>query len=285
MIEDDLAGKVAVVTGAGGMKGLGRAIASTFAQRGAGLALTDAPRGAVTRPPPEVEAGWQGVLSVAEEAREHGADAFATDCDLRDGAAIDDFIDGVLGRFGRIDVLVNNHRALMGRDQVPMTELDEAVWREFFEINVHATFHLTQRVARAMVERGRRGRIIHIGSDMSRRALPRTAAYAASKFALVGFTQACALDLAEHGITVNIVCPGPIETGRFSHRELAQAEERGLAYQEIREEVLAAQAKAIPLGRVAKPAEVAELVAFLASERGGYITGQAINVNGGMVMN
>jgi len=280
----DLDGKIAIVTGAGGMHGLGRAIASTFAARGAALALTDAPRGALPAPPPEAEAGWQGVASVAEEARAAGVDAHAAELDLNDGAAIDRFVDDVIERFGRVDVLVNNHRALMGRDQVPVPELEEEVWREFFEINVHATFHLTQRAARAMIERGVRGRIIHIGSDMSRRALPRTAAYAASKFALVGFTQACALDLAEHQITVNIVCPGPIGTGRFSYREMAEAEARGLSYEQIRAEVLARQSQSIPLGRVAEPAEVAEMVAYLASERGAYVTGQAININGGMVM-
>jgi len=280
----DLEGKVAIVTGAGGMHGLGRAIVSTFAGQGAALALTDAPRGVLPVPPPEAEAGWRGVASVAEEARSAGADVLVSEVDLEDGAAIDRFVDDVLARFGRVDILVNNHRALMGREQVPFYELDESVWREFFELNVHATFHLTQRVAAAMIERGTHGRIIHIGSDMSRRALPRTAAYAASKFALVGFTQACALDLAEHEITVNTVCPGPIGTGRFSYREMAEAEERGLSYDQIRQEVLARQAQSIPLGRVAKPAEVADLVAYLASERAAYITGQAININGGMVM-
>ena len=281
----DFEGKVAIVTGAGGMQGLGRVIASTFARRGAALALTDAPRGALPLPPPEAEAGWQGVTSVAAEARAAGSDAFATELDLKEAAAIDGFVADVLARFGHVDILVNNHRALMGRDRVPMPQLEEEVWREFFEINVHATFRLTQRVARAMIERGTGGRIIQIGSDMSRRALPRTAAYAASKFALVGFAQACALDLAEHGITVNTVCPGPIATGRFSYRELAEAEQRGVGYEQIRQEVLAAQGKTIPLGRVARPEEVAELVAFLASERAAYITGQAINVNGGMVLN
>ncbi|MDX1540623.1 MAG: SDR family oxidoreductase [Geminicoccaceae bacterium] len=281
----DLRGKVAIVTGAGGMHGLGRAIASAFAREGAALALSDAPRGALPQPPPEVDAGWEGLTSVVEEARAAGADACGAEVDLKDAKAIDRFVDDVLARFGRLDILVNNHRALMGRDAVPMPELDEGVWREFFEINLHATFRLTQRAARAMIERGTAGRIVHIGSDMSRRALPRTAAYAATKFALLGFTQASALDLAEHRITVNTVCPGPIRTGRFSHRELAEAEKRGLSYEQIREEVLAGQAEAIPLGRVAEPAEVAELVAFLASERAGYITGQAVNVNGGMVMN
>jgi meso-butanediol dehydrogenase / (S,S)-butanediol dehydrogenase / diacetyl reductase len=149
---------------------------------------------------------------------------------------------------------------------------------------VHATFQLTQRTARAMIGRGIRGRIIHIGSDMSRRALPRTAAYASSKFALIGFTQAGALDLAQHGITVNAVCPGPMGTGRFSYREFAEAERRGLGYDQIRQEALTALAKNIPLGRVARTREVAELVAFLASDRAAYITGQAININGGLVM-
>ena len=110
-----------------------------------------------------------------------------------------------------------------------------------------------------------------------------TAAYAASKFALVGLSQAAALDLAPHGVTVNVVCPGPVRTNRFNFAERARAEAAGLPLEVVREQGWDEKGAAIPMQRAAEPEEVAEMVAFLASDRAGYITGQAYNVNGGML--
>ena len=274
--------RVALVTGAGGRAGIGRAIALALARDGVSVALTDTRRDAATLPPDEVEAGWRGIESVAEEVQAMGVDAHAFYCDLRDPAAIGTLVQDVVGRFSRLDILVNNARALMGQDAVPITELPLSVWEGFMAINATAPFLLMQAAGRQMVAQGRGGRIVSIGSDMSKRALPRTAAYAASKFALVGLTQAAALDLVEHGITVNAVCPGPVRTNRFNYAEKARADAAGLPLDQVREQGWDDKASMIPMGRPAEPGEVAELVAFLVSGRASHITGQAYNINGGM---
>ncbi len=274
--------RVALITGAGGRGGIGRAIAQALARDGFTLALTDVRRDPDTLPPDEVASGWRGIESVADEAREQGVAAQTFWCDLRDPHAIESLVADVVARLGHVDVLVNNARALMGRDSAPVTELDLDVWQTFLAINSTAPFLMMQSVARRMIERGRGGRIVSIGSDLSKRGLPRSAAYAASKFALLGLTQSAALDLADHGITVNAVCPGPVRTNRFNYAEKARADAAGVPLDEVREQGWDEKAKAIPMGRAAKPEEVADLVAFLVSDRAGYITGQAYNVNGGM---
>ncbi len=274
--------RVALITGAGGRGGIGRAIARALAADGIALALTDIRRDPDTLPPDEVACGWRGVDSVAEEARSLGVDARPFHCDLRDPDAIETLVASVVDAFGHVDVLVNNARALMGRDSRPVTDLSLEVWEGFLAINATAPFLLMRAVARRMVARGRGGRIVSIGSDMSKRALAKTAAYAASKFALIGLTQAAAMDLAPHGITVNAVCPGPVRTNRFNFAEKERADAEGVSLDVVREQGWDDKARAIPLGRPAAPEEVAALVAFLVSDRAGYVTGQAYNINGGM---
>jgi NAD(P)-dependent dehydrogenase (short-subunit alcohol dehydrogenase family) len=132
-----------------------------------------------------------------------------------------------------------------------------------------------------MVEKGGGGRIINIASDASKRARPNTAAYTTSKFAVIGLTQASALDLAPHRITVNAVCPGSVNTDRLNYWEADQAQAKGVSLEEFRASIVAEAAKSVPLGRIAEPEDVANLVAFLASDDAAFITGQAYNVNGG----
>lgn len=274
--------RVALITGAGGRGGIGRAIARAFASEGITLALSDVRRDSATLPPDEVASGWRGIDSVAHEAREAGVEAESFYCDLTDLEAIDAMVASVIARFGRIDILVNNARALMGRDRAPVTELSREVWNTFLAVNATAPFVLMQTCARHMVERGGGGRIISTGSDMSKRGRAMGAAYAASKFALLGLTQSVAMDLAPHGITVNAVCPGPVRTNRFSYSEQAEAAAAGLALDVVRERSWDDKGTSIPLGRPAEPEEIAAMVVFLASEKAGFITGQGYNINGGM---
>ena len=276
------AGKVALITGAGGRGGIGRAVAQRLARSGISLALSDVRRAPETLPPDELGTGWRGIESVVDEARSSGVKAEPFYCDLADADAIDTLVEQVIGSFGRIDILINNARALMGRDSEPVTDLPLEVWNTFLAINATAPFLLIRSVARHMIDGGVGGRIVNMGSDMGKRAAAKRAAYAASKFALIGLTQAASLDLASHGITVNAVCPGPVRTNRFSYAQQAQAEATGVPLEVVREQGWEQMAKQIPLGRPAEPEEVAELVAFLASEQAGYITGQAYNINGGM---
>ncbi len=278
-----LEGKVALVTGAGGMRGVGRATVMKLAGLGADVALTDVHRETEDLPPAEVRNSWRGIDAVREEVEAEGRAAFPVYCDLGDSAQIERMVDQVMDHYGRIDILVNNARAIIGRDKVPVTELDQEVWEHFLRINTTAPYLLTKEVGRRMIEAGNGGRIINIASNASKQASATGAAYSASKFAVLGLTQASALDLAPYGITVNAVCPGPINTDRMSYWERDQAAERGISQEEFRGQIVQAGAQASPLGRIAEPQDVANVVAFLAGDDASFVTGQAYNVNGGLL--
>jgi 3-oxoacyl-[acyl-carrier protein] reductase/meso-butanediol dehydrogenase/(S,S)-butanediol dehydrogenase/diacetyl reductase len=277
----NLDGKVALITGAGGMRGIGRATALKLASQGADIALSDVQRKPDNLPPQEVQARWRSIDSVAEEVEALGRRCLKVWCDLTVTAQIESMVRQTAEHFGHLDILVNNARAIIGRDRVPITELSEEVWRHFLEINTTAPFLVTKFVGQAMIRQGRGGRIINIASDASKRAKPMTAAYTSSKFAVIGLTQAAALDLAPHRITVNAVCPGTVNTDRLNYWEQAQARAQGVAPEEFRAQIVANSAKATPLGRIAESEDVANLVAFLTSDEANFITGQAYNVNGG----
>src|SRR5688572_10288338 len=259
---NSLDGKIALVTGAGGMKGIGRATALKLASHGADIVLSDFKREPENLPPQEVAARWSSIDSVAEEVEALGRRCLKIWCDLTVTAQIEAMVSRAVGHFGHVDILVNNARAIIGRDRVPITELDEGVWRHFLEINTTAVFLVTKHVGQVMVRQARGGRIINIASDASKRAKAMTAAYSSSKFAVLGLTQASALDLAPHGITVNAVCPGTVNTDRLNYWEQAQARDKGVAPEAFRAEVVANASKATPLGRVAESEDVANLVAF-----------------------
>jgi NAD(P)-dependent dehydrogenase (short-subunit alcohol dehydrogenase family) len=278
-----LESKVALITGAGGMKGIGRATALKLAAQGADIAVTDVQRPPEDLPPGEVRQQWRGIESVAEEVEALGRRCLRVWCDLRDSEQIQAMVRQVAEHFGHIDILVNNARAIIGRDKVPITELREDVWQHFLAINTTAVFLCTKFIGQSMVRQGQGGRIINIASDAAKRASAMGAAYAASKFAVLGLTQASALDLAPYGITVNAVCPGPVNTDRLSYWERAQAEAQGMFLEAFRAKIVAEAGQRTPLGRIAEPEDVAGLVAFLASEEARFITGQAYNVNGGLL--
>ena len=278
-----LEGKVALITGAGGMRGVGRATVMKLAGMGADIALTDVHRETEDLPPAEVRNSWRGIDAVSEEVEAVGRRAFPAYCDLGDSAQIERMVEQVMDHYGRIDILVNNARAIIGRDKVSVTELEQEVWEHFLRINTTAPYLLTKEVGRRMIEAGNGGRIINIASNASKQASATGAAYSASKFAVLGLTQASALDLAPYGITVNAVCPGPINTDRMSYWERDQAAERGISQEEFRGQIVQAGAQASPLGRIAEPQDVANVVAFLASDEASFVTGQAYNVNGGLL--
>jgi NAD(P)-dependent dehydrogenase (short-subunit alcohol dehydrogenase family) len=278
-----LHGKVALITGAGGMRGVGRATALKLAQQGADLALTDVHREPEDLPPGEIRLGWRGLDSVAEEVQALGRRCFTSACDLGQSDQVTRLVQQVIGHYSHVDILVNNARAIIGRDKVPVTELAEDVWQHFLAINTTAVFLLTKLVGREMIRQGRGGRIINIASNASKQASARGAAYSASKFAVLGLTQASALDLAPYSITVNAVCPGPINTDRLSYWERARAEEEGIPLEDFRARIVKEAGQATPLGRIAEAEDVANMVAFLASEEAAFITGQAYNVNGGLL--
>jgi len=276
-----LDGKVALITGAGGMKGIGRACALKLASQGADIVISDFKREPKDLPPQEVKAQWRSIDSVAEEVQTLGRHCLKIWCDLTVSVQIEEMVRRATEHYGHIDILVNNARAIIGRDRVGITELREEVWQHFLRVNTTAVFLITKFVGQVMIEKGNGGRIVNVASDASKRAKPNTAAYTTSKFAVIGLTQASALDLAPHRITVNAVCPGSVNTDRLNYWEADQAQAKGISLEEFRAGIVADAGKSVPLGRVAEPEDVAKLVAFLASDEAAFITGQAYNVNGG----
>ena len=278
-----LEGKVALITGAGGMRGIGRATALKLAELGVDLALTDVLRDVDDLPPGEIRAEWKSVDSVSEEVRQLGRKCLPIYADLGDSKQIESVVKQTVDHFGHIDIMINNARAIIGRDRVPVTELDEGVWHNFLDINTTAPFLFTKFAGREMVRQGSGGRIINMASNASKQASATGSAYSASKFAVLGLTQASALDLAPYQITVNAVCPGSTNTDRTDYSERAVAESEGVSVEEVRARVVAEAARRSPLGRMGESEDVANLVAFLLSDEASFITGQAYNVNGGIL--
>jgi NAD(P)-dependent dehydrogenase (short-subunit alcohol dehydrogenase family) len=275
-----LEGKVAVITGCAGEHGFGRAIAQRFAREGASLALSDVS----TRGAHVVEGKkttWRGLDDLEAELREVGCSVLAQVVDVTSERQVEAAIEATLARFGRVDILVNNAAAPPGRDRISVTELTSEAWDFVLDVNLKGSFMCTRAVANAMIKRKTRGRIINISSTCGKVGYVGMSAYCASKFGLIGFTQATAKDLALHGITVNAICPGLADTDRADYYG---AKPDGTFDDALRTEGLSRRAREVPLGRLAMPDDIAELTAFLASEGAAYITGQSINLSGGLIM-
>jgi meso-butanediol dehydrogenase/(S,S)-butanediol dehydrogenase/diacetyl reductase len=276
-----LEGKVALVTGSGGEHGFGRAIARRLAAAGADLILTDVAPAGVRVVATKPGTGWRGLEAVADEVRGAGRRAVTALVDVRAAGQVREAVALADRTFGRIDILVNNAAAPPGADRVPLVELPEEAWHLVLETNLTGTYLCSKAVAGLMLARGTRGRIINMSSNCGKVGYARLAAYCASKFGVVGLTQALAMELAPHGITVNAICPGSADTDRLDF--LGRRPDGGFD-EALRARALAERAAQIPLGRVATAEDVAELAAFLASDAAAYVTGQAINLAGGAIM-
>ncbi len=189
-----------------------------------------------------------------------------------------------LDAFGRVDILVNNAGSRPGRDRVPVVELEEDAFDEVMRVNVRGTYLCSRAVARHMVGRGGPGKIISIASGAGKKGIARYAAYCASKFAIVGFTQALAQELGAQRINVNAICPGLVDTERVDFIAAALVPE-GQSSQEHRAMMVRERSERVPLGRIAAGDDIAKMAAFLASSESDYMTGLSISVSGGAEMN
>ena len=273
-------GKIVLVTGCGRVRGMGRAIALAFARAGADVVATDIAAGGTRNENEEgleeIRLGWKGLDSLAGEIQGFGRSVLTLVGDVSRAADAEQFVAEALARLGRVDVLVNNAAAPHGADRRLLWEVPEEAWDLVLDVNLKGTFLMSRAVIPHMLSR-RAGRIINMASVSGKRGTARRGAYTASKFGVIGLTQAMAQELAALGITVNAICPGSVDTSR---RESTSRRERALAERDPSAPVLGLP----PTGRIARPDDIARLALFFASEQCDHITGQAWNVDGGTVM-
>ena len=275
----NLHGKVALVTGAGGKNGIGRAIATRLAKEGADVAVND-----ITEHPYAADqADWQGLPDVVREIEAMGQRAISVVADVGDAGQVKEMVNETVAHFGKIDILVNNAGTIAGKDRVPVVDLAEEDWDRVQRVNVKGVFLCSQAVARHLIAQGTGGKIINMSSVTGKRGSARFAAYSASKFAVIGFTQSLACELAPYRVNVNAICPGLVDTERVTHLASVLMPDNLSADEQLSEYTRQSEAN-VPLGRLAEGADVAKMAAFLASDEAAYLSGVSITVSGGTVM-
>lgn len=246
--------RIALVTGGAG--GIGRAIAQALASDGRGVAVADLR---------EREAAQTAAAIEAEGGR-----AVGVAMDVTDGASVAEAVERTERELGPVEILVNN----AGWDELrPFLETDEPFWDRVIEINYKGCLRTTRVVLPDMVERGW-GRLVNIGSDAGRVGSSLESVYAGAKGGVIAFTKTIAREAARHGVTANTVCPGPTRTPLLE----------GMAAEAGGEKLVESLTRAVPMRRLGEPEDIAAAVAFFASDRAGFITGQTLSVSGGLTM-
>jgi NAD(P)-dependent dehydrogenase (short-subunit alcohol dehydrogenase family) len=271
----NLSGRTALVTGCARSNGLGRSIAIALASVGADVVVSDIST-AGTRNRNEAghdDGEWRGLDSVVDELRAIGSRSLGLVGDVGERADAERMVDEVLAQYSRIDILVNNAGAPVGSDRNLIWEVPEEAFDLVMRVNTKGVFLMSAAVSRHFVARPGGGRIVNISSGAGRKGFAGSGPYCASKFAVIGLTQVLALELAPYGVTVNAICPGPIQTSRTG----------GLRVDAVPSASAPAFAQ-IPLGRLGAPNDIAEAVVFLAGDESSFITGQSLNVDGGQQM-
>lgn len=271
--------KVAIITGAGRKKGLGEGIARRFAEEGATVVITDIGKPSGDHLPAENIGTTDEMEGVAQAIREDTGGTIVTmACDVRSEEDIVRCIDDTVKQFVRLDIVVNN--AGIGYIMKPLTDLSIDEWDIVLDVNLRGPFLFTKHAAKQFVSQGGGGRIINIASQAAKSPAPLLVHYTSSKHGMVGLTRTAAVELGEHGITVNAVCPNHVTTGLGA----VQNDRRGKVLGTDTEGVLDFRKAKIPLGRVGLTTDTANVCVFLASDEAAYITGEAMNVSGGEEM-
>ena len=256
----ELQGQVAIVTGAG--RGIGRATALELARMGADIVVAELDR--------------VGADGTAAEVKGLGRRALVVPTDVTSRAALATMVERAKAELGRIDVLVNNAGIYRAAASLDVTEEH---WDAIMNVNAKAVFFATQAVLPVMIAQ-KRGNIVSLASMAAKVGSKSNLPYNASKAAVVSMTKSLALAHAADGIRVNCVCPGFVETDMWTVVSREQSALMGVSPEEFNRQRLSQ----VPLGRMERPEDVAQVIGFLASDKSGYMTGQAINVTGGLVM-
>jgi NAD(P)-dependent dehydrogenase (short-subunit alcohol dehydrogenase family) len=279
---NSLEGKVAMITGAGSKRGMGHAIAVRLAREGADIVIIDkeiAPKSIWPG-----DENWGGLNDVAAEIKAEGREALVVVADISSSKDVDEAVARALEKFGKIDILVQCV-GIRGPMATPIAELDEKVWRRILDVNLNGPFLITRAVAKTMIPDGEGKKIVLISSLAGSRGYAGSAAYCASKHGVIGLAKTLALELAQYKINVNIISPGAFDTNLRDESIIARAEAEGISVAELlkrqSESKTPQPGPQIPLGRMGKPEDIADLVLFLVSDLSSYITGEEIQITGG----
>jgi meso-butanediol dehydrogenase/(S,S)-butanediol dehydrogenase/diacetyl reductase len=270
-----LAGKVAVVTGSGRRKGLGEAIARRLAADGAAVVLSDIGRAVDAATPVAMIGAQDEMAAIADDLRAGGAQVSTKACDVRQWDQVAALARHAVDTHGSLDIWINN--AGIGYIMKPLMDVSPADWQAVIDVNLTGAFFGLKAAAEVMIAQGRGGRIVNIASQAAKSGFPCAQAYTASKHGLVGLARSAAIELGEHAITVNNVCPNHVTTGLGAWQNEYFAGRAGKSI----EQYLAEMAARIPLGRPGLPEDTANAVAFLCSPAAAYITAESMNVSGG----
>lgn len=264
-----LENKVAVVTGAGRMRSIGRSIALELARAGCDVVITGSGRPPQEFPEDEKAAGWRDIESVAEEIRALGRRALPVVSDVSNLDSVQALAEQVLADLGRVDFIINNAGAARAGDRVPVLELPPEAWSKVIDTNLTGTFYMSQVFGRLLRDQQQGGAIVNISSIGGKMMAPTTAAYAASKAGIHALTCAMSGELGPEGVRVNAVCPGIVMTSRLD--DLSEEQWSGIID------------AMVPLKRAGSPADIGAMVTYLCSDQGAWISGQLYSVDGGQL--
>jgi NAD(P)-dependent dehydrogenase (short-subunit alcohol dehydrogenase family) len=273
----DLKEKTAIITGSGKRTGIGFAIAEKLASSGSRIIIADLGK------PPEDNADMKlGTMEemegIARQLKEtYGVETLAVELDVTRSASINNMMQKIQAKFSRVDLLFNNAGAVFGAPST-VHDYDEKAWLETIDVNLHGVYRVSKAVIPMML--GKAGAIVNVSSKAGKSPPLWNPAYAVAKAGVIMLTKVMALDLAAQHIRVNAVCPGLIMTDLQETRIDLEAQVFGTTYEEAKERL----SKTVPMERLGRPSEAADLAVYLASAESSYITGQAVNIGGGILM-
>ena len=271
MIDQEMAGKVAIVTGGGRLRSIGRATAVALAEWGCDVVVTGTGRDPKTLPPDEQATGWRDIDSTAEQVRTLGRRCLPIVVDITDEASVQRLADHTKAEFGRIDILVNNAAFARGEDRVPAVHMKPDLFWQVLKVKIFGSFLCVKAVAPVMIDAGRGGSIVNLSSNAAPRGTINTSAYAAANGGIESATRSWARELAQHNIRVNAVRPGPIDTSRMDDWGRGDRWENYIK-------------TTVPLGRPGTDEDVGRFIALVCTRDMAYVTGQCMTIDGGAVM-